>query len=97
MSNGVSPTTTASAARGEIAFESLDPLHRLSEEGIAVRRVVAERAAPEVAPQIEVFELHARTGFEVAGEQRQADIVAGSEGVEQAADAGHDAFAGAGS
>jgi hypothetical protein len=74
--------------------ESFDPLHRLNEEGIPVRGVVAERTTSEVVPQIEVFELDARTRFEVAREQGEADVVTGNKSLEQSADAGQYAFAG---
>ena len=63
------------------------------EEPVSIERLVAERAAAEVSPQIEIFELRARADFEVPGEQRQKDIVPRRERVEQGADPRHDALA----
>ena len=56
---------------------------RLRHQHVSMRRIVAEGAARKVSPEIEVFELEARAGFVVAGEEREKDVVQRSERVEQ--------------
>ena len=53
-----------------------DARDRFRHQAVAMRRIVAERAARKVAPEIEIFELDARALFVVAGEQCEIDIVA---------------------
>jgi Cu-Zn family superoxide dismutase len=71
-----------------------EPAHACSVQGkrhqrVSIRRVVAERAAAEVAPQIEVFQLDSCALLEVSGQKAKQDIVPNVELVEQLTDAGH--------
>ena len=68
------------------------PLDGERHERIPIRRIVAVSPAPEVPPQIEVFELDPGTSLEIAGEQREKHIVPPMQDVEQFAYAGHDGF-----
>src|SRR6185436_20868765 len=84
-------------ARGDAGSAGLrDVRHRPWQQPIALRRIVAVRAAAEVVPQIEVLELYLCAGLEVTGEQGEVNVVARRQGVEQRADAGHDPLAGSG-
>src|ERR1044071_2223944 len=60
-----------------------------------MERVVAECAAAEVSPQVEIFQLDAGRSFEISSEKGEVNIAARGQPIEQRRDAGHDAFAGA--
>ena len=49
----------------------------------SARSAQAERAASEIAPEIEVFELHAGARLEISSEERGEDIVSIDERVEE--------------
>jgi hypothetical protein len=68
------------------------PLHRDRHETIPIGMIVAEGAACEIAPEVEMFELQASRACEITGEQRAPDDGTGFERVEQAAHTRHDAF-----
>ena len=65
------------------------PIDGERHQRVAIRRIVAERAAAEVVPQIEVAELDARSLLEVAGEQAEDHVVSRLQRRQQFADARH--------
>ena len=71
---GVSPTTKIDSGGHRLQPAPLRPLERKRHQRIPIRGIVAKRAAPEVAPQIEVLELDAGAPLEVAREQREKDV-----------------------
>ena len=73
-----------------------DPDQCFRHQPVPIGRIIPKRAAVEVPPQIEVFEFQARRFFIVAREERQIDIVATLQRVEQKPDAGHRLLAGTG-
>ena len=65
---------------------------RKGDEGVAIRGIVSERAAAEVAPQIEVLEFDPCAGLEVPGQQPQEHVVSLPQDVEQFPNPWHDGF-----
>src|SRR5213083_708823 len=66
---------------------------RLRQQSVSIRRVIPERAAAEVSPQVEVLQFHARGFFVIPGEKREVHIGTSGEFVEEPADTWHDALA----
>src|SRR5262249_57274968 len=82
------PRGLARRRRGAAAFANAREGAR--QQPVAIGRVVAERAAAEIAPQVEVFQLRARGLLEIAGQEREVHVRSVFEPIEQAAYAGHD-------
>ena len=77
----------------DVPVLGLVPRVRHGDEVVALDGVVGERPPREVLPHVEGRQLDLGGGAEVAGEQRQPDVVAAGEGLEQRADTGQQAAA----
>ena len=93
MSCGVSPMTTTASGSISAPVLGLVPRVRDRDQVVALDGVVGERPPREVAPHVEGGQLDLGRGAEVAGEQRQPDVVAAGERVEQRPHAGQQAAA----
>jgi superoxide dismutase, Cu-Zn family len=67
-------------------------VERKGDQGVAIRRIISECPAAEVAPQIEVLEFDPRTRLEVPGQQPEEHVVSLDQDVEQIPNARHDRF-----
>ena len=70
-----------------------DARERLRYQAVPVGCPVAEGAAGEIVPEIEVFQLQPGRAFVISGQQRQMHVGPARQLIEQRANAGHDTFA----